>query len=112
MFDALNASELRVNSSPIIRGCPFVNAAVETADPDAAAHEISRRQKLAFVRRVADTAREAGALEPDALGRQLVLLHDGAAARAVVMNSPEAASTTRDIAAVVIDRHLQAIPAE
>ncbi|SEE36248.1 transcriptional regulator, TetR family [Streptomyces sp. KS_5] len=112
LFDGLTASELRIGASPVVRGCPFVNAAVEAADPHAEAHELSRRQKLAFVQRVADAARDAGVRDPVALGQQLVLLYDGASAHAVIMNSVEAALTARDIAAVLIDRHFAEIAAE
>jgi hypothetical protein len=57
----------------------------------------------AIAARLAETAREAGAVNPEELGEQLALLIDGASARTRVLNS-EPFST----AAVLIDN---AIPA-
>ena len=54
-----------------------------------------------------DTAREAGAADPEQLGEQLALLIDGAAARTRVLNAA-AFPTAAAIAAVLID---SAIPA-
>jgi hypothetical protein len=61
----------------------------------------------AIAARLAETAREAGAVNPEELGEQLALLIDGASARTRVLNS-ESFSTAAAIAAVLIDN---AIPA-
>jgi hypothetical protein len=62
--------------------------------------------KKAFAARLAETAREAGAANPEQSGEQLALLLDGAAARTRVLNTE--AFPTAAIAAVLIDN---AIPA-
>ncbi len=87
--------------------CPFIGAAVEMHDPGHPASQYARDYKIAIAARLAETAREAGATNPDQLGEQLALLLDGASARTQVLNTgsfPTAAA----IAAVLIDN---AIPA-
>ncbi|MEU1534106.1 TetR/AcrR family transcriptional regulator [Streptomyces fagopyri] len=87
--------------------CPYINAAVELNDPQHPASQYARDYKTAVAARLADTAREAGAADPEQLGEQLALLLDGAAARTRVLNA-DAFPTATAIAAVLIDT---AIPA-
>ena len=61
--------------------CPFIQAAVEIPDAGHPARRYARHYKKALAARLADTAREAGATDPEQLGEQLALLLDGAAAR-------------------------------
>jgi hypothetical protein len=58
--------------------------------------------KKAFAARLTETAREAGATNPEQLGEQLALLLDGASARNRVLNT-ETFATAAAIAAVLID---------
>jgi AcrR family transcriptional regulator len=87
--------------------CPFIGAAVEMHDPQHPASEYARDYKKAIAARLAETAREAGATNPDQLGEQLALLLDGASARTRVLNA-ESFPTAAAIAAVLIN---SAIPA-
>ena len=87
--------------------CPFIGAAVELHDPQHPASQFARDYKTTFAARLTETAREAGAVNPEQLGEQLALLIDGASARTQVLNS-ESFSTAAAIAAVLIDN---AIPA-
>ncbi|WP_427884843.1 TetR/AcrR family transcriptional regulator [Kribbella sp. GL6] len=87
--------------------CPYIEAAVEIHDPEHPASQVARDYKLALAARLTDTAREAGATNPEELGEQLALLLDGASARTRVLNS-ECFPTAGAIAAVLIDN---AIPA-
>ena len=57
--------------------CPFIAAAVEIPDPGHPARVYARAYKRAFAARLTDTAREAGATNPEQLGEQLALLLDG-----------------------------------
>jgi AcrR family transcriptional regulator len=82
--------------------CPFIRAAVEIQDSDHAARVYVRDYKLALAGRLTETAREAGATNPEELGEQLALLLDGAAARSRVLNTSTFA-TAAAIAAVLID---------
>jgi AcrR family transcriptional regulator len=87
--------------------CPFIAAAVEIPDPDHPARLQARDYKIGFAARFADTARAAGATDPEQLGEQLALLLDGASARSRVLDA-EAFTTAAAIAAVLVDN---AIPA-
>ena len=80
-----------------------MNSAVEVADPDHPARRFAARYKRDLAKPLADVAREAGAADPKQLGQQLALVWDGAAARAVVLNSRETAAQARAIAAILID---------
>ncbi len=88
--------------------CPFIGAAVEIQDPGHPARLVARDYKKAFAARLTDTAREAGATDPEQLGEQLALLLDGASARGRVTNT-ETFATAAAIAAVLVDN---AIPTE
>jgi AcrR family transcriptional regulator len=87
--------------------CPFIGAAVELQDPSHPARLLARDYKEAFAARLTETAREAGAVDPEQLGEQLALLLDGASARSRVLNT-STFSTAAAIAAVLIDN---AVPA-
>ena len=87
--------------------CPYIEAAVEIHDPEHPASQFARDYKKAIAARLSETAREAGATNPEELGEQLALLLDGASARTRVLNS-ECFPTAAAIAAVLIDN---AIPA-
>ena len=87
--------------------CPYIAASVEIHDPQHPARQYAHDYKKAFAARLAETAREAGAADPEQLGEQLALLLDGASARTRVLNT-ESFATAAAIAAVLIDN---AIPA-
>jgi AcrR family transcriptional regulator len=82
--------------------CPFIAAAVEIHDPGHPARVYARDYKKTLAARLAETAREAGATNPELLGEQLALLLDGASARSRVLNT-STFSTAAAIAAVLID---------
>jgi AcrR family transcriptional regulator len=87
--------------------CPFIAAAVEIQDPDHPARVLASDYKRAFAARLTETAREAGAHDPERLGEQLALLLDGASARSRVLDADTFASAAA-IAVVLVDN---AIPA-
>lgn len=82
--------------------CPFIAAAVEINDSGHPARVHASAYKTAFAARFAETARQAGAAEPEQLGEQLALLLDGASARSRVLNS-DSLSTAAAIAVVLIN---------
>jgi AcrR family transcriptional regulator len=89
--------------------CPYIAAAVELHDPHHPASRCARDYKTAIAARLTETAREAGATNPEELGEQLALLIDGASVRTRVLDSdsfPAAAA----IAAVLIDDAIPASP--
>ncbi len=85
-----------------MRGCPFVNAAVELSDTAHPGHRFAAAHKRRFAERLAGLAREAGASNADRVGRQLALLYDGAAAQIVVHDSPEPAAEAQALAAAIL----------
>jgi hypothetical protein len=87
--------------------CPFIGAAVEIADPEHPARVRAREYKKSVAARLSETARQAGATDPDLLGEQLALLLDGASARTRAIGS-DTTATSAGIAATLIEH---AIPA-
>jgi AcrR family transcriptional regulator len=82
--------------------CPFIAAAVEIQDPDHPARVLASDYKKAFAARLTETAREAGANDPERLGEQLALLLDGASARSRVLDA-DTFATAAAIAVVLVD---------
>jgi len=91
--------------------CPFLAAAVEIADPEHPARVRAREYKESVAARLTETAREAGAADPELLGEQLGLLLDGASARTRTIGS-DAIPTSAGIAATLIEHAIpQTTPA-
>jgi AcrR family transcriptional regulator len=82
--------------------CPFIGTAVEIQDPGHPARLLARDYKKAFAARLTETARDAGATDPDNLGEQLALLLDGASARSRVLDA-DTFATAAAIAVVLVD---------
>lgn len=82
--------------------CPFIEAAVEITDPEHAARLLVREYKKSVAARLTETAREAGAIDPELLGEQLALLLDGASVRTRALGT-DANPTAAGIAAMLIE---------
>lgn len=91
----------------LLRGCPFHNAAVESAGALPSTDEIVRAHKRQFTRRLVAVAREAGAVDPQLLGQQLAVLFEGATAMATSLNDTAPAVHARAAAATLIDAALR-----
>ncbi|MEU3733419.1 TetR family transcriptional regulator [Streptomyces sp. NPDC033538] len=89
-----------------VRGCPFIDAAVEFPDPRNAVHSYARERKLLMVRLVADLVAELGCHEPSVLAEQLVTLADGAASRAMVLGDSNYGRHARAAAEILLDNAL------
>lgn len=85
------------------RGCPFHNAAVESAGMLDGVDDIVREHKRAFGERLAAVAGEAGAHDPYLLAQQLLVLFEGATALATSMNDTAPIVHARSAAAQLID---------
>lgn len=85
------------------RGCPLHNAAVELTEPGHPAHPVILAHKLNFLRLLIDTARQANASDPEALGRELFVLFEGATALATSIDSLESFDFARPVAAALLD---------
>ncbi|MFF8933250.1 TetR/AcrR family transcriptional regulator [Streptomyces paradoxus] len=72
----------KASTDPAYRGCPYLAALVELKDPEHPASAVARGAKewlLGFFRAQAE---EGGARDAELLARQLMLVFDGASARA------------------------------
>ena len=87
---------------PPRRGCPFVNVAVELADPQHPARQVATAHKRRFTQRLMDIARDAGARPAESTGRRLALLYDGAAAQMAISGSAEPAAEAYTLAAQIL----------
>jgi hypothetical protein len=75
---------------------------VEISDPEHPARVLARQYKKSVADRLTETAREAGAADPELLGEQLALLLDGASARTRTLGS-DATPTAAGIAATLVE---------
>jgi AcrR family transcriptional regulator len=93
-------------SGESIRGCPFHNAAVESAGTMPGVRDIVRTSKLGFAGWLTELAGQAGAADPRQLGNQLAVLYEGAGALATSLDDPEPWARAKKAAAVLIDHAL------
>ncbi len=71
------------------RGCAFINAATERADPGDPIHGRVARYKRGLRELFASLATEACAAQPDLLAWQLLILWDGAVTEAYIQQRPD-----------------------
>jgi AcrR family transcriptional regulator len=84
------------------RGCPFVNAVAELAEPGHEANGIAvafKEQRRVWFR---DLLIRSGAAEPEILATQLALLLEGAIAAMLVRGDPSMAHAAREAARVLL----------
>lgn len=85
------------------RGCPFMNASLELADPAHPARAVAERHKTATRDQFAALARELELAKPDALADQLALVFDGAIAQAQMRDAAGAATAALAAATALLD---------
>jgi hypothetical protein len=78
---------------PGFRGCPYLNAAHELADPNDPARAVAGRRKAELRAWMERRARQAGLRRPRALAEQLAIVFDGALAHATVATVSPGAPT-------------------
>ncbi|MFF9765792.1 TetR/AcrR family transcriptional regulator [Streptomyces sp. NPDC053086] len=78
VFDRLT----RASRDADYHGCPYLAALVELKDPAHPASVVAREVKERLTARFHAEAKQGGARDPGLLARQLVLIFDGASARA------------------------------
>jgi AcrR family transcriptional regulator len=99
------------SDSPVpLRGCPFHNAVVEGAGELPEVARLAQRHKQAFRDRLVATAAEAGAADPQSLGRQLAVIFEGANALSASLNDAEAFTDARRAARTLLDAALTTAP--
>lgn len=87
-------------------GCPFVNVAAEFHDSSHPAHRVAAEHKRLLGAYLESLAAAAGALQPESLARQLMLLYEGALNLSHVAGDRDAAKAARGAAEVLIDAAL------
>ena len=102
-LDAFFARLEPILGSADFRGCPFTNAVAELPDPEHPAHTVIRRHKERIRRWLRERAKAAGAADPSALSRQLMLLFAGAQAQALIEGSGRPARDARRLAADLVE---------
>ncbi len=91
-------------AEPEFRGCAFARA---TAEAHSAVVDQAADDYRAWVRaQLTGLAREAGAPDPELLGRQLHMIYDGASQSVRMDHAPSAAQAARAAAAVLLDAAL------
>jgi AcrR family transcriptional regulator len=98
IFDAL---EERF-TMPDYRGCAFINAIVEMANPQHLASQAAREHKQIVQQFMQGVIAEAGYAHSDTLAQQFMLLMDGAIVVALREGTPDAAQVAKQIAAQLL----------
>lgn len=88
--------------TPSFRGCAFVNATVELADPDHPAHAAVVEHKTSTREWVAGLVAACGVADPPFVARQIVQLMEGAITAALLEHDPGAADVAQASAAQVL----------
>ncbi len=101
IFDALGEWFAR----PTFRGCAFVNATVELADPEHPARGPILNHKQEMRQWITGLAAEAGLTDPAAVGSHILMLMEGAMITALLDRDPSAADRGKELARYVIAAH-------
>lgn len=102
MFDALG----EWCREPGFRGCFFVKAVAEFQEPDHPVHVQAAAHKALLLQHLRGLATAAGAIAPDGLARQLLILKEGTIVAAQVEGCVEAAAQAKAAATALLDRAL------
>ena len=89
-------------NEPTFRGCAFMKASAEAPD-GGTVWAVCRDYRSWFLQLLSELARAAGAAEPARVGRQLLLLHDGATFGATMDGAGMRAADARRIAETLLD---------
>lgn len=89
------------------RGCPFMNASLELADPGHPARAVAERHKTATRDQFHALASEAGVADADSLADQLAVLFDGAIAQAQMRDPRTVARAALAAATALVDGALR-----
>lgn len=109
MFDVLQEwFDGKAFPGMVFSGCAFINACAEFSDPDNPAHQIAAEHKGHLLKYVSRITRQARAVEPAELARQLMLIMEGAIVTMQVSRDRKAAQRAKQIAARIIEAHFPA----
>ena len=79
------------------RGCAFINTSGETGDPQDPVRQVAKLHKQKLLDYVTHLCTEQGVEQPEVLGKQLLVLIDGAITLALVMGDHDAADQAQDV---------------
>ena len=102
MFDAL----AEWFATPEFRSCMFIKAASEYPDPDHPIHAQAAEHKRLLFRQLRDIAADAGAPNPAALTRALLLLKEGAIVTAHLGHEADPAGDAKTAATTILSAAL------
>jgi AcrR family transcriptional regulator len=88
---------------PSFRGCAFINASVELADPEHPGFAFARGQKERFAEFLKGLVEQAVGKSGAELAPAVSLLVEGAIVTAVMQGKPDAADTARDAALKLVN---------
>ncbi len=94
-------------AEPTFRGCAFVNASAEGPRDESKVSNTCVDSRAWTKRLLVELARDAGARNPEQLGRQLALLYDGAIVAAATDRDPSAAQEALAAAQVLLGAALR-----
>ena len=89
------------------RGCAFVNATVELADPQHPGYQAAAEHKEVVAQYLLSLAEAAGVPNPQAIAHQFRLLVEGAVIVAMLQGDASAAATAKDAAAILLTAQTQ-----
>lgn len=98
IFDALR----EWFEEPDFRGCAFINASVELANPEHLGHRVALEHQQSIYRYILSLAQSAEVSSPEQLARQILLLVQGAIIVAMMEGSWSTASQAKKAAAILI----------
>jgi AcrR family transcriptional regulator len=90
-------------TSPTYRGCAFANASAEGPRSETRVTQVCSDARAWFRGLLVELARDAGAVDPEQLAGQLVLLYDGAVMGSSMDRDPAAPARARAIAELLLD---------
>lgn len=103
MFDALGEwfrgeAAIGGDGTETFRGCPFVKASAEYAEPGDPIHRVAGDHKRRIVETLGEMCHKAELPEPERLARRLALLKEGAIADATIAGDAQAAAEAKIMA--------------
>lgn len=89
--------------SPNFRGCAFINATVELANPNHPGCQVALDHQLAVYQYIFDLVKAAGIVPAEPLARQLLLFVQGAIVIAMMQDRPQAATEAKSAVITLLD---------
>lgn len=89
--------------SPEYLGCPYLAMQVELKNPEHPASRVARRRKQELEEFFREQAQLGGAARPELVARQLVLVFDGASARAGIGADPLTGGLSTSLVTTLLD---------